>query len=141
MNQPAFKITVRSGPVKVAVVECERTESGVKLLSVTPELGPTPVVADIIKRTFVDVGSIRSAIRKRWSRDGFKLFKRIELNPSVLEELNIRGSQQCSAQIEDGGLVITVDDGNCVINKPIDPKHWKWLPPTDPGLQYEFSDL
>lgn len=140
MTKPShFEITVRSGPTKMAVIECERTAGGVKLLVVRPSLGPAPVVDDILGRLFEDVATLRAAIRKRWSKDGFKLYARIVLDDSVREEIGEMVSGPLAARVSDGDLVIIVDDGNAIVNKVINKNHWSWVPPSDAGLCYEAN--
>lgn len=132
-----FEVTVRSGPTKMAVIECVRTDTGVKFVSVRPNLGPAPIVGDIIGKLFEDVATLRAAIRRRWSKDGFKLYSRIVLMDNVKQELGGMVSAPLAAQVKDDELTIVVDDGNCVIQKQIPKQYWRWVAPVDAGLCYE----
>lgn len=132
MGSP-FVVAVRSGPVKMATIECMRTESGVKLLSVTPQTGPVPYVADITGKEFADVNYIRAAIRRRWSRDRTRLAERIRLTDKTkaawFAEAKITG-----AHFNGEDLMISIDDGNAVVELTLTDGDWTWANPTDKGL-------
>lgn len=132
-----FVVTVRSGPTKVATIECVRQESGVKLLSIVPVKGPTPFAGDVVNHVFADVAAIRAAVRRRWSRDPFKLMRRIQLKSSIEKELNLACSEQVPmvARFVDGELVVQIDDGNAIVEKSLSSNDWTWVVPTDAGLR------
>lgn len=136
MSAP-FVVTVRSGPTKVATIECVRLESGVKLLSIAPVKGPTPFAGDVVNHVFSDVAAIRAAVRRRWSRDPFKLMSRIQLNPRIQKEFNLASNEQVPlvARFVDGQLVVQIDDGNAIVEKILNGTDWTWVVPSDAGLR------
>ena len=130
-----FQVAVRSGPTKVATINCERTESGVQLLSIVPEKGPMPIANDIVGLTIKDVASIRAAIRRRWSKDPIKLSKRISLSSKFLSNHGLTSAALVAAKFLDGQCVVQIDDGNAVVEKTLAPTDWHWVNPEDNGLR------